>query len=354
MNGPLAPTAPAAGAPRVPLARRLGRGLRSGFARSTSLTVGSALVALFTVAAVAAPWLAGVAPGEQFDAVAGRLLPPGSSRVPLVFADGRSLLAERIERSGDAVSVERLGRTETYAAASLANLPPEGTPPARLFVLGTDRFGRDVWARLLYGGRVSLAIGLLSVLVALVIGTLIGLVAGTSNEWVDNALMRFTDACLAVPRLFLLILLVALFRPGLASLVLVIGGTTWMPVARLVRGEILSLRERGFVDAARGLGAGPLRLAFVHLLPNALTPLAVYGGLLIGGVILLEAALSFIGQGVKPPTPSWGAMINEGNELRLAGWWVATFPGLALVATVVAFNLLSDGLRDLLDPHQRR
>lgn len=330
-----------------PLARRLGR--------RPSLVIGALLVALFCVASLFAPQLAGVDPDAQPDAVAGKHLPPWSRRVPLVFRNGRSLLAESAERRGGEVIVERLGRQQTYPAAEIANLPPDGgVPEPRLFPLGSDRFSRDLWSRLLYGGRVSLAIGLLSVVIALGLGTLIGAVAGMASGVVDGALMRFTDACLAIPRIFLLLLLGALFDPGLAALVVAIGATTWMPVARLVRGELLSLRERSFVTAARGLGAGPLRLAVVHLLPNALTPVAVYAGVLIGGVILLESALSFLGFGVQQPTPSWGEMIARGFDDRLAGWWVTTMPGLALVVTVVGFNLLSDGLRDLLDPHERR
>lgn len=335
-------------------ARGVGRQFGHHLGRSPALAVGSVLVALFSLLALAAPWLAGD-PNEAFDPVAGKLLPPGSVRVPLELADGRGgRLVESAERRGDQMVAVWRGEPRTWDASEIANLEPDGgPPPPRRFLLGTDRFSRDVWARVLHGGRVSLSIGLLAMLFATLAGALVGTVAGMANEWVDNALMRLTDACLAIPRIFLLVLLVAFFRPGVVALVLVIGATNWMAAARLVRAEILSLRERPFVAAARGLGAGPLRLAFVHLLPNALTPLAVYAGTIVGGVILLESALSFLGLGVPQPTPSWGAMLDEGGD-HLGAWWLTTMPGLALVATVIAFNLLSDGLRDLLDPRDRR
>jgi peptide/nickel transport system permease protein len=346
MSEPALDLAVATERPSRPAGRRLGR--------SPSLVVGVVLVTFFALLALAAPWIAGD-PNRALDPIAGKRLPPGSVRIQLDLAGDRgSRLAESAVRQGDRLVVEWNGRQRSYRASEIANLEPDGSPPPpRRFLLGTDRFSRDVWARVLHGGRVSLSIGLLSMLVAVVAGALVGTVAGMSNEWVDNVLMRITDACLAIPRIFLVLLLVALFDPGVVALVVVIGGTSWMVAARLVRAEILSLRQRSFVTAARGLGAGPLRLALVHLLPNALTPLAVYAGVLVGGVILLESALSFLGLGVPQPTPSWGAMLDEGRR-QLSAWWMTTMPGLALVGTVIGFHLLSDGLRDLLDPRDRR
>jgi len=328
--------------------RRLSRRLRA----NPLLLLGSLLIGLLSLVALAAPWVAGADPSAQFDPVAGRYLPPGSERIPLVFRNGRRLLAERVERHGDRLVALRLGGRETYDAAELAGLPAEGVPAARRFPLGTDRFGRDVWARLVYGARVSLAVALLAVLIAILLGTAVGAAAAMSGELVENVLMRLVDALMAVPRLFLLLALVAFFGPGTASLVAIIGLTIWMIVARLVRAEILSLQQRDFVVAARSLGAHPLRILFVHLLPNALTTLLVLAGLMVGAVILLESSLSFLGLGIQPPTPSWGNMIGEASDRLLAAWWVSTFPGLAIVLTVVGFNLLADGLRDALDPRR--
>lgn len=315
------------------------------------LAAGAALVALLVALALAAPWVAGADPTEQLDPVAGRYLPPGSRRVPVVFTDGRTLLAERAVRRGDDLVVERLGRTESYPVASLAGGQAGAAPAARRFPLGTDRFSRDVWARLVWGARVSLSVGALAALLALTLGTLIGAAAAAGGRWLDGVLMRLVDAALAVPRLFLLIALVALFRPGAAAIVLILGGTGWMGVSRLVRAEILAVQGRDYVLAARAAGQHPLRTLVRHLLPSALTPLLVSIGLLVGNVILVESALSFLGLGLPPPMPSWGEMISAGADRLTGAWWVATFPGLAIVVTVVAFNLLADGLRDALDPH---
>lgn len=229
-----------------------------------------------------------------------------------------------------------------------AYLPPSGT-----HWLGTDQFGRDILSRIIYGARISLSIGCLAVAIAVVLGSLLGSVAGYVGGWVDAALMRFTDMVMAFPRLVLLIMIIALFEPSLTLIILVLGLTQWPGTARLVRGEVLSLREREYVEAARALGFGRARIILRHLLPNVMAPVIVAATLGIGNTIVLEAGLSFLGFGIQPPTASWGTLVADGRQNLIGAWWVATFPGLAIVLTVLAFNLVGDGLRDALDPRMR-
>jgi peptide/nickel transport system permease protein len=227
-------------------------------------------------------------------------------------------------------------------------------PPSSAHWLGTDKFGRDILSRVLYGARISLSIGFVAVGISMTLGTLIGAVAGYFGGWVDSVLMRFTDMMLAFPRLVLLIVVIAVFEsPSIWLVVVVLGLTGWMGTSRIVRGEVLSLREREFVQAARALGMGDLRIILRHVVPNTMAPVIVSATLGIGLTILTEASLSFLGLGVQPPTPSWGNMVADGRDALTEAWWIATFPGLAIVLTVVAFNLLGDGLRDALDPRLR-
>jgi peptide/nickel transport system permease protein len=227
-------------------------------------------------------------------------------------------------------------------------------PPSFDHFMGTDKFGRDVFSRVLYGARISLSIGFIAVGIGVVIGTMLGSLAGYFGKAVDTVIMRFTDMMLAIPRLVLLIVVIALFdRPDIWMVVIVLGLTGWMSVARIVRGEILSLREREFVQAAKALGMSDVRIITRHILPNTLAPIIVFATLGIGNTILIEAGLSFLGLGVQPPTPSWGNIITDGRDALITAWWIATFPGLAIVFTVTAFNLLGDGLRDALDPRLR-
>ncbi len=270
--------------------------------RHRGVLVGGALVALFGAAALLAPWLA------PFDP---RQVPTG------------------------------------LAAASL--LPP-GPPHA----LGTDALGRDLLSRVLYGGRVSLMVGVGVELLAVLIGALIGLVAGYYGGWLDGLLMRVTDVVMAFPSLILAIGLIAVFeKPGLDKVFLVLVLLGWTTIARVVRGEALSLKTREYVQAARALGVRDGIILFRHLLPNCLAPLLVAATIGVGGNMVAEAGLSFLGLGAQAPTISWGAMLAEGQTFLASAPWVAVFPGLALMLAVLGVNLLGDGLRDLLDPRFR-
>jgi peptide/nickel transport system permease protein len=222
--------------------------------------------------------------------------------------------------------------------------------PSFRHLMGTDQFGRDVFSRLLYGSRISLAVGLVAVSIFVFIGTLIGSVAGYYGGWVDGLLMRFVDIMLSIPTFFLILMVIAFVGPNILNVMVIIGLTSWTDVARLVRGEILALKEREFIQAARLLGMSDSRVILRHLLPNALGPIWVVSTLGVGTAILIESSLSFLGLGVQPPTPSWGNMLLEGKDHLTDAWWLVTFPGLAIFFTVLGYNFLGEGLRDLMDP----
>ncbi len=230
-------------------------------------------------------------------------------------------------------------------------LPPLATDGHGSFhLLGTDRFGRDVWTRLVYGARVSLGVGVLAVLLSIAIGVAVGAVAGQWGGPVRALLLALTDFALALPRVVLLLLLAAVWRPSAALVIVVLGLTGWMSVARLVHGEVRSLTARPFVEGARALGVPRYRVLWRHILPNALTPVIVAAALGVGNAIMLEAGLSFLGLGVQPPTPSWGNMIASGRDTLVNAPWVATAPGVALVLVVVACTLLGDAVQDAVNP----
>ncbi|CAA9576243.1 MAG: ABC transporter, permease protein 2 (cluster 5, nickel/peptides/opines) [uncultured Thermomicrobiales bacterium] len=228
-------------------------------------------------------------------------------------------------------------------------------PPSADHWLGTDRQSRDVWARLVKGGQVSLAAGFAAVVIIMTIGVTLGGLAGFFGGWVDALLMRFTDILLAIPLILLLITAASLFQPSLRTTIVVIGLSSWPGAARLVRGQFLALKGQEFVTAARAIGAPPGRIMLRHLLPNTLAIIIVEATLWLSYAILLEASLSYLGLGVQIPTPSWGNMLQDGQRELLAGaWWLTLFPGMAIFLTVLAFNLVGDGLRDALDPRHRR
>ena len=226
--------------------------------------------------------------------------------------------------------------------------------PCAEFPLGTDRLGRDVLSRLLYGGRVSLWVGFVAVGISISIGALLGLVSGYFGGLVDEIVMRFVDIMLCFPSFFLILAVVAFLEPSLFNIMVVIGLPSWMGVARLVRAETLTLREREFVSAARLAGTSTWRIMTRHILPNAMTPVTISAILGIGGAILIESGLSFLGLGVQPPQASWGNMLMDGKSVIEEASWLSLFPGLAILITVLGYNLLGESLRDFLDPRLKK
>lgn len=216
--------------------------------------------------------------------------------------------------------------------------------------MGTDGLGRDVLSRMLHGGRISLLVGLVAVGISTAIGILLGAIAGFYRGWVDTLIMRLVDIMLSIPSFFLILAVIAFLTPSIINIMIVIGFTSWMGVTRLVRAEFLSLNEREFVTASRTLGAQDARLIFTHLLPNSLTPIIVSAVLGVAGAVLMESGLSFLGLGVQAPQASWGNILTDGKEYIQFAWWLSLFPGLAILITVLGYNLLGEGLRDALDP----
>jgi peptide/nickel transport system permease protein len=277
-------------APDAPLRRRI----------TSALWWSLALILLLCLVAVLAPWLAPYPPNQLLDIIA------------------------------------------------LKNQPPSFAHP-----LGTDQYSRDLLSRMLFGARISLSVAMLAVLLSATVGTAYGLVAGYLGGRADAIMMRLLDACLAIPRVLLLVAVLSLWSPvPLATLILVIGFTGWFEVSRLVRAEVLGVMQREFVLAARAIGTPGLRIIWRHVLPNVLTPVLIAAALGVGNVIILEAGLSYLGIGARAPTASWGSIFFDGSDAFQTTWWIVLFPGLAIIITVFAFNTLGAALRDALDPHQ--
>ena len=223
-------------------------------------------------------------------------------------------------------------------------------PPSQEHLLGTDSLGRDVLSRLIWGAQISLKVGFVAVGLATAIGLMLGAVAGYYGGFIDGIIMRFCDLMLCFPSMFLILAVIAILEPSVWNVMIVIGLTSWMGVARLVRAEFIALKNRDFVLSAKALGASDLRIIGRHLLPNALAPIVVSATLGVAGAILVESALSFLGLGVQPPTATWGAMLADGKDYLGRAWWLSLYPGLAILITVLSYNLMGEGLRDALDP----
>jgi peptide/nickel transport system permease protein len=238
--------------------------------------------------------------------------------------------------------------------ASMRLLPPMWVDKGmNEFPLGTDNLGRDILSRIIYGSQISLIVGISSVIISGVIGVILGLLAGYYGRWTDTVIMRVVDSLLAIPTILFMLVVLAIIGPGLGTLIFVIGITHWVTYARIVRGEVLSVKERDFVRAAKAVGAKNSRIIITHILPNVTSSFIVISTLSVATNIILEASLSFLGLGIQPPDVSWGGMLSDGRQYLATSWWVATFPGIAITITVLAIIFLGDWLRDVLDPRMK-
>lgn len=358
------------------------------FMRHTIALYASAIIFLLYSAAFLAPFIAPFSPYDQQDFLVTAYQPPLSRLEALILRQPKNLIIPLQKGSGTTVQlantlisdfqllktrnepnairfvneyrregnnvIYRQGiRTKTISLAELAGGGKSNIAVTRTFILGTDQYGRDILSRVIYGSKISLSIGFLVVLISVTLGTIIGVSSGYFGGWIDALMMRIVDILIAFPALFLILIIIATFGNSIYLIVITLSFTGWMGVARIVRSQVLSLKEQEFILAAKSLGLSSMRIIFRHLAPNTLTPVIIAATLRIGSIILTEAGLSFLGLGVQPPTPSWGNIINEGRDSLLNYWWISTFPGIAILTTVVCFNLIGDGVRDALDPRMR-
>ncbi|MGB7511012.1 MAG: ABC transporter permease [Pelodictyon phaeoclathratiforme] len=358
------------------------------FMRHTIALYASAIIFLLYSAAFLAPFIAPFSPYDQQDFLVTAYQPPLSRLEALILRQPKNLIIPLQKGSGTTVQlanslisdfqllktrnepnairfvneyrregnnvIYRQGiRTKTISLAELAGGGRSNIAVTRTFILGTDQYGRDILSRVIYGSKISLSIGFLVVLISVTLGTIIGVSSGYFGGWIDALMMRIVDILIAFPALFLILIIIATFGNTIYLIVITLSFTGWMGVARIVRSQVLSLKEQEFILAAKSLGLSSMRIIFRHLAPNTLTPVIIAATLRIGSIILTEAGLSFLGLGVQPPTPSWGNIINEGRDSLLNYWWISTFPGIAILTTVVCFNLIGDGVRDALDPRMR-
>ncbi|MDA8239826.1 MAG: ABC transporter permease [Nitrospiraceae bacterium] len=272
----------------------------------------------------------------------------------------RNLFWKRFKRNGLAVAGGVIVLALFFVAVFAPLLSPYNPdaidrhnvlmPPGLQHPLGTDDLGRDVMSRMIWGARISLAVGFVAIGIATAIGMLLGALAGYYGGWTDRVIMRFIDIMLSIPTFFLILAVIAFVGSSIWNIMIVIGLTAWMGVARLVRAEFLSLKEREFVLAARAIGASDVRIIFSHVMINSMAPVLVSAVLGVAGAVLVESALSFLGIGVQPPTPSWGNILSLGKDYIELAWWLSVFPGLAILVTVLGYNLLGEGIRDSIDP----
>ncbi len=366
----------------------LGKISLRAFMRHTIALYASAVIFILYSTAFLAPFIAPFSPYDQQDFLVTAYQPPFSRLDALVLKQPKNLdiplqkgsgttinlansligdfqkLKTRNEPNairfvneyhieGDKVIYRQGMRTKTMPLEELAGVRENNIAISRTFILGTDQYGRDILSRVIYGSKISLSIGFLVVLISVTLGTVIGVTSGYFGGWIDAVMMRIVDVLIAFPALFLILIIIATFGNSIYLIVITLSFTGWMGVARIVRSQVLSLKEQEFILAAKSLGLSNMRIIFRHLAPNTLTPVIIAATLRIGSIILTEAGLSFLGLGVQPPTPSWGNIINEGRDSLLNYWWISTFPGIAILTTVVCFNLIGDGVRDALDPRMR-